>query len=194
MTPLPTPAGAARLRAAIAREREALARAAARVEIARARSTAAGSTFIEHTALGKALDDVYQAAERIFRSIAKAFEGVPEGSEWHAELLENMRTAVPALRPPGLALATVSPLRELLGFRHRFRNLYGGISTQRDSTRYRGRFPTSSRRSAQTSPPSTRSSRSSQPDRRIDGGRIPAPLFIATGLRRSRRSDGSDPS
>lgn len=124
MTPAPTPAGAVRLRGEMGRELRALERAARRVEEARGRSAAAGAAWIEHTALGKSLDDVYQAAERIFRSIAKAFEGVPEGGGWHTELLANMAAGMPAERPAVLSPATVPPLRELLGFRHTFRNLY----------------------------------------------------------------------
>lgn len=124
MTPVPSPRDALRLRGEIERELGALDRAARRVADLAVELAQAAATDKEESALGKRLSDAYTAVERVFRSIAATFEGVPRGPDWHRDLLTGMRTEVPTLRPAVIAEATARLLEEFFGFRHVFRSLY----------------------------------------------------------------------
>lgn len=70
------------------------------------------------------LDTWYTGVERIVERIARAFDAVPDGARWHADLLLAAGLEVPSLRPAVFRGATVSGLKRYLAFRHRFRNLY----------------------------------------------------------------------
>ena len=76
--------------------------------------------------VGGILHDFYCGVERIFRQIAIAIdEDMPEGAEWHVQLLQRMATDLEAVRPAVLDDATASQLDEYLRFRHLFRHVYG---------------------------------------------------------------------
>ena len=49
---------------------------------------------------------------------------VPEGGEWHRELLRQMGIEIPGVRPPVLSADVVSALDEYMRFRHVVRNVY----------------------------------------------------------------------
>ena len=79
--------------------------------------------FYENLALK--LHSFYTGCERIFSLIATELNGgVPSGSDWHKRLLDRMSTEregrIAVVRPE-----TAKQLREILGFRHVVRSLYG---------------------------------------------------------------------
>ncbi len=76
--------------------------------------------------LGSALHDYYNAVENIFKTIAQKIDSsLPEGSNWHKELLDQMVLEVYGIRPRVTKARTKDLLEELLAFRHVFRNVYG---------------------------------------------------------------------
>jgi len=71
------------------------------------------------------LHDFYTGLERIFYHIATNVDSsVPVTREWHRELLRQMGTALPQVRPEVLSPETVKALDEYLRFRHVVRNVY----------------------------------------------------------------------
>lgn len=71
------------------------------------------------------LHDAYSGFERVFRQIAATVDGnVPDGVEWHRELLEQMSLDLPKVRPPVLTSDSIERLDEYLRFRHVVRNVY----------------------------------------------------------------------
>lgn len=71
------------------------------------------------------LHDFYTGLERILRHIAAQVDGhLPEGSEWHQELLLQMATQLPRIRPAVFSERTIKRLDEYLRFRHVVRNVY----------------------------------------------------------------------
>ncbi len=71
------------------------------------------------------LHDFYTGVERLLRHIAAQVDGhLPEGSEWHRELLRQMATQLPRIRPAVFSNATIKRLDEYLRFRHVVRNVY----------------------------------------------------------------------
>lgn len=71
------------------------------------------------------LHDFYTGLERIFYHIATNVDGsVPVTREWHRELLCQMGTALPQVRPQVLSPETIKALDEYLRFRHVVRNVY----------------------------------------------------------------------
>lgn len=76
--------------------------------------------------LGAILHDFYTGLEKIFEHVAETLEGgLPSGLQWHRDLLEDMGTPIPDVRPRVLRPETVLLLDEYLRFRHLFRNIYG---------------------------------------------------------------------
>lgn len=76
--------------------------------------------------VGSSLHDYYTALENIFRIVAaKIDKSIPQGAEWHRELLEQMALEIPGLRPPVITPTTAALLEPYRGFRHVFRNVYG---------------------------------------------------------------------
>ena len=71
------------------------------------------------------LYDFYKQLENIFERIARDIDGnLPQGEEWHKDLLQQM--AEPrATRCPVLSQKTCTELQELLAFRHVFVYIYG---------------------------------------------------------------------
>lgn len=79
--------------------------------------------YLDSAALN--LHDFYAGLERLFALIAASIDtSVPTGREWHRELLRQMGTDIPAIRPPVLSEETLKELGEYLGFRHIVRNIY----------------------------------------------------------------------
>ncbi|MBX3054877.1 MAG: hypothetical protein KF770_00240 [Anaerolineae bacterium] len=71
------------------------------------------------------LHDFYAGLERIFQQIGAVVDGkIPGGGNWHRELLQQMQTDIPELRPPVLSAESVTAVDEFLRFRHVLRNIY----------------------------------------------------------------------
>ncbi len=76
-------------------------------------------------AAGSILHDFYTGIEKIFQEIAKRLDGgLPKGERWHIELLESMAKSRET-RPSVISDKLKERLKEYLGFRHLFRNIYG---------------------------------------------------------------------
>ena len=81
---------------------------------------------IEMRAAGSVLHDFYCAVERIFERIGNNIDGeLPEGSDWHIQLLERMAVPIEGIRQSVINSESLEDLREILAFRHIFRNVYG---------------------------------------------------------------------
>jgi hypothetical protein len=79
--------------------------------------------YLDSAALN--LHDFYSGLERVFSLIASSVdESVPRGHEWHRELLRQMGTDIPQVRPAVLSAQTMQALEEYLGFRHVVRHIY----------------------------------------------------------------------
>lgn len=71
------------------------------------------------------LHGFYAGAERIFEEIAREIDSaVPDGPEWHRDLLIQMSAEVPSVRPPIIDSETRNCLDLFRGFRHVVRNVY----------------------------------------------------------------------
>ncbi len=63
--------------------------------------------------------------ERIFELIAETVDEVkPSGGNWHQELLKQMATEVPRVRPAVISQELREKLDEYRAFRHIVRNVY----------------------------------------------------------------------
>jgi hypothetical protein len=79
--------------------------------------------YVDSAALN--LHDFYAGLERIFRQIATVVDqSLPSGPEWHRELLIQMSTDMPQLRPAVISAETARALDEYLRFRHVVQNVY----------------------------------------------------------------------
>lgn len=77
-------------------------------------------------AVGSIFHDFYCGVERIFERIAEELNGgIPEGENWHIQLLKDMTLQIEEVRPTVISKELVSDLKGYLEFRHRFRNIYG---------------------------------------------------------------------
>jgi IS1 family transposase len=71
------------------------------------------------------IHDFYGGMERIFQQIATTIDDrLPAGQEWHRQLLQQMQTDLPEVRPPVLSAETGLALDEFLRFRHVVRHIY----------------------------------------------------------------------
>lgn len=71
------------------------------------------------------LHSFYSGVEHIFREIAREVDNsLPGGAEWYRELLVQMASELPDLRPPVITRATRDCLDEYRNFRHVVRNVY----------------------------------------------------------------------
>lgn len=71
------------------------------------------------------LHDLYTGLERIFHFITVHLEeDMPQGKDWHRELLYQMQLEIKGIRPAVLSDQAVSSLDEYLRFRHVLRNVY----------------------------------------------------------------------
>lgn len=76
-------------------------------------------------AAGSILHDFYTGIEKIFCDIAnKMDKKIPSGEDWHIKLLKSMSESKKE-RPKVISLELMEELKEYLGFRHLFRNIYG---------------------------------------------------------------------
>jgi hypothetical protein len=81
---------------------------------------------MEMRAMGSVLHDFYCAVERIFERIGNNIDGeLPQGSDWHIQLLERMAIPIEGIRQSVINSESLKNLREILAFRHIFRNVYG---------------------------------------------------------------------
>jgi hypothetical protein len=79
--------------------------------------------YLDSVALN--LHALYTGLERVFELIAGTIDGhVPQGSNWHQLLLEQMSHELPGVRPPVISEATRVKLDNYRGFRHLVRNVY----------------------------------------------------------------------
>jgi len=77
-------------------------------------------------ALGSVLHDWYGGLEKALKRIVDTLDGtVASGSGRHQRLLEQVSLEIPEVRPAVLDADLAEQLRDLLGFRHVFRNVYG---------------------------------------------------------------------
>ncbi len=79
----------------------------------------------EYAAMGYTLHNLYTAFEAYFLRVAKFFENDLDQHVWHKALLNRMTLEVPGVRRAVIDRALAERLRELLAFRHVFRNIYG---------------------------------------------------------------------
>ena len=71
------------------------------------------------------LHGFYSGLERVFEVIAVNVDGKkPEGENWHQELLKQMNTEMPGLRPAIISDWSYVRLNEYRGFRHVVRSIY----------------------------------------------------------------------
>jgi predicted nucleotidyltransferase len=83
-------------------------------------------TRTELRAIASMLHEFYNGVERIFERIAVGLaEEVPQGSYWHADLLEQMVTAREGARSAVIDEPLRARLKDYLDFRHFFRHAYG---------------------------------------------------------------------
>jgi hypothetical protein len=115
------------LRAAAARIRQEvlmLDAVAARAQQAWQGATGADDDFlVDATALN--LHGFYAGLERVFVVVAERVDAsVPQGANWHQELLQQMAAELPGSRPAVLDADLAARLEEFRGFRHVVRNVY----------------------------------------------------------------------
>jgi hypothetical protein len=74
--------------------------------------------YLDSVALN--LEGFHSGLERLFQLIASTIDRkTPEGGEWHRDLLEQMHSQVPNLRPAVLSDSTLSMLEEYRRVRHK---------------------------------------------------------------------------
>jgi hypothetical protein len=67
----------------------------------------------------------YSGLERVFEKVASAVDGsVPQGANWHQELLNQMALEIANIRPAVISEKTREQLDSYRGFRHVIRNVY----------------------------------------------------------------------
>lgn len=81
------------------------------------------SIYIDSVALN--LHSLYSGLERLFELIARQVDRhLPEGPNWHHDLLRQMADDVPDARPAVISEDTAVVLDEFRRFRHLVRNVY----------------------------------------------------------------------
>ena len=98
--------------------------------LARLRRDAAGAPRSDDPyairARGSILHDLYNGMERIFGRIADELDGgPPRGDTPHQQLVRSMTLRIDGVRPRVITPELETELRDFLGFRHLFRNIYG---------------------------------------------------------------------
>lgn len=79
--------------------------------------------YLDSVALN--LHSFYAGLERIFELIAQEVDNFkPASGNWHRELLSQMASEIPKVRPPVVSTETRDILDEYRGFRHLVRNIY----------------------------------------------------------------------
>ncbi len=113
-----------RLAAEIRAESDRLDRTASEVEQAAAVLRDRSAETLIVYGLAALLETFYSGVEKALVRVARAHEGLPDGTAWHRALLEQSTVEVPKLRAPVLSSQAGRALEPYLSFRHRFRNLY----------------------------------------------------------------------
>jgi hypothetical protein len=81
--------------------------------------------WIMVNAIASGIEKVYSGVERaLTRVVRSADRHVPDGPEWHADLLRRLSVDVPGRRPAVISDETRHRLDGLRSFRHRERNTY----------------------------------------------------------------------
>ena len=76
-------------------------------------------------ARGSVLHDFYSGIERVFVRIAEELNGgVPQGEQWHRQIVTDMSLEIPEVRPAVIEPDLARELGHYLRFRHVFRNVY----------------------------------------------------------------------
>lgn len=88
------------------------------------RIEAGAEDYLDFSALGYTIHNLYSIMENSCLRIAKFFENSISESSWHKDLLERMRLDIDQVRPAFLDEQTYLYLDDLRAFRHVFRNLY----------------------------------------------------------------------
>lgn len=79
-------------------------------------------------ARGSMLHDFYSGIERVFVRIAEELNGgVPQGEQWHRQIVTDMSLEIRGVRPAVIDTALAEALADYLRFRHVFRNVYGSL-------------------------------------------------------------------
>lgn len=74
------------------------------------------------------LHDFYSGIERVFVRIAEELNGgVPQGEQWHRQIVTDMSLEIRGVRPAVIDTALAEALADYLRFRHVFRNVYGSL-------------------------------------------------------------------
>ena len=111
---------AGRIRQSMLDLERVVARAAILMDKAR---TSGDDDYLDGVALN--VHGFYAGVERIFEDIARTLEQrVPDGPEWHQDLLLQMSAEIVSVRPAVLSQETRHCLEEYRGFRHVVRNVY----------------------------------------------------------------------
>jgi hypothetical protein len=108
----------------ILNEISSLAVVVARVESAWKAAAANNDEFyFDSVALN--IHSFYSGLERVFEKISSAVDGsLPQGLNWHQELLNQMALEIPDVRPAVISEKTRQQLDTYRGFRHVVRNVY----------------------------------------------------------------------
>ena len=95
-----------------------------RIELGMQKAKAQSDDFyLDSVALN--LHGFYSGVERLFEKIAGSIDGsMPEGANWHQELLNQISIEVPGVRPAVISAELKEKLEEYRGFRHVVRNVY----------------------------------------------------------------------
>lgn len=111
---------AGRIRRSMLDLEHVVVRAASLMDKARA---SGDDDYLDGVALN--LHGFYAGVERIFEDIARTIEKtVPDGAEWHQDLLLQMSAEVASVRPVVISDEARRCLEEYRGFRHVVRNVY----------------------------------------------------------------------
>lgn len=79
--------------------------------------------YLDSVALN--LHAFYSGIERVFEKLASTIDGsIPSAANWHQELLVQMQTEIPSVRPAVISVELKELLEEYRGFRHVVRNVY----------------------------------------------------------------------
>jgi hypothetical protein len=71
------------------------------------------------------LHGFYAGVERLLEMVTREIDGaVPQGADWHREILSQCSIGVPGARPAVIDTATRDALDEYRAFRHLARNVY----------------------------------------------------------------------
>ena len=89
------------------------------------KAAAANNDEFYYDSVALNIHSFYSGIERVLEKIAYAVEGsLPQGVNWHQELLDQMALEIPNVRPAVISSKTREQLDPYRGFRHVVRNVY----------------------------------------------------------------------